>query len=90
MTFDESWEQAERQALLQRLQREYPVWQRRRKQRIAVACTVAVLAATGITLSSLHSPLSSLQYDGVCCNRSGIAESHWAEVAANILTAEVL
>ena len=84
MTFDSIWEQEERQGLQQRLQSDYPVWQRRRKQRVTLACTVAVLAVAGITVFNL--PFTTPKgCDDVCCNRSGIPDDHWADVAANIL-----
>ena len=82
-TFDELWEQEERQGLQQRLQSDYPAWQRRRRQRITLACTFAVVVVAGITFNlHLSTPKN---YDGVACNRSGIADTHWADVAANIL-----
>ena len=84
MTFEELWEHEERQGLQQRLQQDYPAWLRRRRTALATVVSVAVVSvAAGITLSTLHSPLST--YDAVACNRSGIAEGHWADVAANIL-----
>ena len=84
MTFDSIWEQEERQGLQQRLRQDYPSWLRRRRTALATVVSVAVVSvAAGITLSTLHSPLST--YDAVACNRSGIAEGHWADVAANIL-----
>lgn len=85
MTFENLWEQEERQGLQRRLQREYPAWKHRRNTTLTAMASVAVMAvAAGITLSALHSPLST--YDSVACNRSGIADSHWAEVTGRILT----
>ena len=90
MTFEEVWEKEEREGLLQRLRQDYPVWQRQRRIRRTVLTTVAVLAATGISLTILLSPLSTRQYDAVACNRTGITDAHWAEVASHILTAQTL
>lgn len=89
MTFDELWNQEEQQGLLSRLKKDYPAWQRHRRVRHTVLASVAVLAVTvGI---ALHSTLSTLQsYDAVCCNRTTFPESHWAEVAANILTTQMI
>ncbi len=89
MTFDGLWEQEELQGLHRRLKREFPTWRRRRNRRRSVVATLAVLVATGAILFSLR-PSMPKGYDAVCCNRSGIADSHWAEVAANILTIETL
>ena len=89
MNFEELWEQEELQGLQQRMQREYPVWQHRRRQRQVLVCSVAVLAVMGVSIFNfqLTTPKS---YDYVACNRGGIPNSHWADVAANILTIEVL
>jgi hypothetical protein len=88
MTFDSLWEQEERQGLQQRLQQDYPAWLRRRQQRRTAVATVAMLVA--IILPTFHHILPSKHYDAVACNRSGIAESHWADVAAQILTTPTL
>lgn len=88
MTFDSIWEQEERQGLQRRLQRDYPVWQRRRRQRRIVLAAAVVIVAMLSPLTFHLSP--SKGYDYVACNRSGIAEDHWAKVASNILTIETL
>ena len=64
-TFDNLWEREEQQALLQRLRREYPRWQRARRVRRTALASLAVLLVAGITLffsflfslSSFHSHL---------------------------------
>lgn len=89
MTFDELWEQEERQGLQQRLQSDYPVWQQRRKQRVTLACTVAVLVVAGISIFNYQFSIPK-GYDTVCCNRSGIPDAYWASVASNILITETL
>ena len=89
MTFDNLWEQEERQAVQQRLQREYPVWQRRRRVRQTTLTSVAVLVVAGISIFNFQSSIPQ-GYDYVACNRSGIADAHWANVASDILTIEIL
>ena len=87
MTFDPLWEQEELRGLQHRLRNEYPVWQRQRRQRRTVLASVASMAVlAGVALSAFHLPQSTRNYDEVCCNRSGIADSHWAEVAGHVLT----
>ena len=88
MTFDEQWEREERQGLQQRLRQDYPVWQQRRKQRrtIMAAAVVAVAVISSLTFHLFP----ARNYDYVACNRNGIADAHWAEVASNILTIETL
>lgn len=83
MTFDNLWEQEELQGLQQRLQREYPAWQRRRRNTLTTVASIAVLVA--IAVPSILYTLPTKQYDFVACNRSGIADDHWVDVAANIL-----
>ena len=86
--FEELWEREEKQAVLGRLQREYPAWRHRRKQRRTIMATVIIAVAMISPLTFHLSPTRS--YDYVACNRSGIAESHWVKVASNILTIETL
>lgn len=89
MTFDSIWEQEERQSLQQRLRQDYPTWLRRRRQRRTALASIAVLAVAGLSIFNFQSSTSK-DYDYVACNRSGIAEGHWAKVASNILTIETL
>ena len=89
-TFDNLWEQEEKQGLQHRLRQEYPRWRRARRVRRTAVASVAVLLVAGITLSTFHFPLSTRNYDSVACNRSGIAEGHWAAEASRILTIETL
>ena len=84
MTFDNLWEQKERQALLGRLHREYPAWQRKRKVRRTVLASVAVLAVVGFSIFNFQ--LSTPKgYDSVACNRSTFPDDHWANVASHVL-----
>jgi hypothetical protein len=87
--FDELWEQEERQGLQQRLRQDYPVWLHRRRQRRTTLVSAAVLLV-GISFFTFNLSVSSQPYDAVCCNRSGIAEGHWVDVAANILKTEMI
>ena len=89
MNFDSLWEREEQQALQQRLRQEYPRWQRARRVRRTALASVAVLLVAGFSI--LNSQFSiSKSYDSVACNRSGIAEGHWAAEASRILTIETL
>ena len=87
--FEELWEQEERQGLQRRLQQEYPAWQQRRRMRRTALASVAVVLVAGFSIFNFHfsTPKS---YDSVACNRSGIAEGHWAAEASRILTIETL
>lgn len=87
--FEELWEQEERQGLQRRLQQEYPAWQQRRRVRRTALASVAMVLVAGFSIFNFHfsTPKS---YDSVACNRSGIAEGHWAAEASRILTIETL
>jgi len=87
-SFDEIWEREERQGLQRRLRNEYPAWRSRRRTGMAVAASVAILAVAGVSIFNLQP--ASHPYDGIACNRSGIADAHWADVAANILTIQTI
>lgn len=89
MTFDELWEQEERQGLLSRMKSEYPAWLHRRKRRRTVAA-VAIAAVAVISPFVFIHPSTTNPYDHVCCNRNGIPEKHWVDVASNILTTQTL
>lgn len=89
MTFEELWEQEERQGLQQRLLQDYPAWQRRRHTRRTALASIAVLVVTGFSIFNFQFSTPK-DYDAVCCNRSGIADAHWADVASNILTTSTL
>ena len=89
ITFEELWEHEERQGLQQRLRQDYPSWLRRRRQRSTALATVAVLMVAGIAVFNIQYP-SSKNYDGIACNRSGIPSDHWAAVASDILTKEMI
>ncbi len=89
MTFDNLWEREEQQALQRRLRQEYPRWQRARRVRRTALASVAVLLVAGFSI--LNSQFSiPKSYDSVACNRSDIAEGHWAAEASRILTIETL
>lgn len=84
-TFDKNWEHEEQHGLLQRLRDERGTWAKRRRTQRTVLATVAVLAVAAVPLID-YSLAADKRYDGVVCNRSGIADSHWADVAGHILT----
>lgn len=87
-TFDNLWEREEQQALQQRLRQEYPRWQRARRVRRTALASLVLVAA--VALPTIHYTLPTKSYDSVACNRSGIADSHWASEAGRILTIETL
>lgn len=87
--FEELWEQEERQGLQRRLRQEYPAWRQRRRVRRTAVASVAVMLVAGVSFFNIHFSIPK-GYDSVACNRSGIAEGHWAAEASRILTIETL
>ncbi len=89
MTFEEFWEQEEQKALFERLQEDYPAWQHRRRLRRAAAVSLAVVAV--VIISTFTFQLSPSDNNStVCCNRSGIPDAYWDDMAAKILMTETL
>ena len=83
--FEALWQRAEAAPHAERLTQEYGPWLRRRRTQRTVLATVAVLAVAAVPLID-YSMAADKRSDGVVCNRSGIADSHWADVAGHILT----
>ena len=88
-TFDALWEQEERQGLQWRLRQDYPAWMRRRRTRRGALASIAVLIVAAVSIFNFQISITK-PYDTVVCNRTSFTDSHWAEVAANILTMETL
>ena len=44
---------------------------------------------TGLSVFNYHFSTSK-DYDGIACNRSSVPSGHWATVAADILTKEMI
>lgn len=82
--FNDLWEREALAGLGRRLRSGYPQWRRRRA--LAAAAAVAV---AGITFFNFQLSIPR-PYDSVACNRAGIPDRHWAEVAAHVLTAKAL
>ena len=89
MTFDELWETEERQGLEKRLQRDYPAWRHQRRTRRSIFAFVAFVAVISFSIFNFQFSIHK-KYDSVCCNRNTFPESHWVDVASNILTTEIL
>lgn len=86
MTFELLWNQEEMSGLQSRLRRDYPIWLSRYKRRCAVTMAVALLVVC-FSVAILWTPFSSRRgCEAVCCNRPGFSDSHWTDMAVNILT----
>lgn len=79
--FEELWERAEAESYATKLSKEYPAWRKRRQRTMATAAIVLVMA--GAALPMLSNPTQPT-YD-IACNRSGIADQYWVDVADQLL-----
>lgn len=93
--FEFLWEQAAVGTSTARLSEEYATWRRQCvKRRVAVLAVAAVCIVGGtVVWSSLlglngHSTPGK-SYESVACNRTGFSADHWAQVADEMLTAEI-
>lgn len=89
--FEELWERAQVERYVSRLQSEYPAWLRRRRVVHSALVGLAVLIVAGVSIYTFQYSKKSLhpKYEAVCCNRSGITDEQWVDMAANILTSEI-
>ena len=87
--FEELWQRAEAEGYASKMASEFPAWLRRRNHRRTVSIAVAVLGIAGFSILYSQSSIPD-GYDYVCCNRGGVADAHWADVASHILTIETL
>lgn len=85
--FEELWEKEERRGVELRLQREYPIWKRRRQRTMSAAAAVTLMIMVGVPLLK---PATPTGFDKVYCNRTGTTDTQWAALAADILTREVI
>ena len=87
--FNDLWEREALAGLGRRLRSGYPQWQRRRRRRRLALAAAAAVAVAGITIFNFQLSIPR-PYDSVACNRAGIPDRHWADVAAHVLTAKTL
>lgn len=85
--FEEIWELAEADRYGQRLAAEYPAW-RARRNRVVGMLAVAVIAV-GVAVPLLRTGLPTTPthdgYTASVCNRTGIADQYWVDMADQLL-----
>lgn len=81
--FDALWQRAESDGHAARLAAQYPAWRTRRRRTtgIVASATVLLLVASPFAMNSLRSS----QHEKVYCNRSGISDRQWTDLAAAML-----
>jgi len=81
--FEELWQRAEAARYGERLRRDYTAWFRRRKRlQWSAMAMAACVAAVVVAWPAQSQPQG---YDRVYCNRNVQPDSHWADVAAEML-----
>lgn len=81
--FESLWQRAEAENYGNRLSAGYPAWRHRQRRTFGMAAMFMVVVAVVLPLA-LRQP-SPKGYGRVYCNRTGIADSRWADMAADIL-----
>ncbi len=84
--FEGLWQEAEFEAHARKLVSGYAPWKRRQRW-IAVGVTTCLVGA--IALFPLQMRQQQKMYDKVYCNQTSIDESHWVDVASEMLTIEM-
>lgn len=86
--FEKLWQQETVKGMSARLSGQFPAWNRRRRQRRNIAASLMVASVVGLSVWFASSP-DPKAYDSVACNRSGYSDSHWLDVANDMLITEV-
>ena len=82
--FEKLWERAEGERYAERLVEEYPGWRTRRRKVRRTTAAVAAVVVVGISIFNYQFSIPK-GYDGICCNRTTLPDSHWAQVAEEML-----
>ncbi|MBQ8703792.1 MAG: hypothetical protein IJ524_05410 [Bacteroidales bacterium] len=81
--FDQLWQEASARSQGHRLSEGYGQWQRNRRRTLGTLAMLTVLAAVALPLLT-GSPRNDV-YEHVYCNRTGVADGQWAELADALL-----
>ena len=96
--FEKMWEQECVAGQARRISEGYPLWRKKCKQRnsILITCAVAICITT-TAIQGYHAQISSTHSTGaytggkltVVCNHSDYSNSHWLNVANEMLALEI-
>ena len=84
--FEGLWQEAEFETHARKLVSGYAPWKRRQRW-IAVGVTTCLVGA--IAFFPMQMRQQQKMYDKVYCNQTSIDESHWVDVASEMLTIEM-
>ena len=81
--FNELWEKAESEKYTKEMTAEYPAWRTRTRRTASTMAGLALVVAVALPLTL--SPGSSRGYEKVYCNNKAFSDSHWTEMADELL-----
>lgn len=82
--FEELWQRAECEQHAKRLTAQYPAWRAKRRRATGIAMASVALVAIVVPLT-MQGHLQHEQYAKVYCNRTGIADQQWVDLAAEMI-----
>lgn len=81
--FEELWVKAEAERHAEKLAAEYPVWRQKTRRTLSMAAGVALVLAVATPIAML--PSATGNYNKVYCNRAGIQDQQWVNLADELL-----
>ena len=81
--FEELWVKAEAGSHAEKLAAEYPVWRQKTRRTLSMAAGVALVLAVATPIAL--SPSATGNYNKVYCNRAGIQDQQWVNLAEELL-----
>ena len=81
--FEQLWERAEAEGHAARLTAEYPDWRHKTRRTLSMAAGVALVLAVATPIAL--SPSATGSYNKVYCNRTGIQDQQWVDLADELL-----
>lgn len=83
--FETQWSLAEAEGYASRLASEYPSWLARTRRTTGVVMGLALAVALAVPLLLPLTAADNAFYTNVYCNRTGTADSHWVDLADELL-----
>jgi hypothetical protein len=82
--FEELWDRAEAENYAKKLASEYPTWRTSRRRTMGMVAGVALLIVVAIPTLMPQKAVDTV-YAKVYCNRTGMDDQHWIDLADELL-----